>query len=143
MLSKIEVTIAMILLAVFLILFTAWMLFGWFVGESRDIGWMRNWCAGIFVVMAILICLCGGAWLSRRYTQVSYRASVTKLTKLLDERAKEGRMDDVKDAIAHLAENSDEWSTHSADILERMQEVTVALEKTVRTRVAAKPQKAK
>ena len=142
-LSKTEVTRFMILFAVFLILFTAWMLFGWFVGESRDIRWMRNWCAGIFVVMAILICLGGGAWVSRRFTQKSYRESVTKLTRLLDERAKEGRMEDVRDAIAHIAEHPDEWSTHSSDILQRMEEVTQALEKTVRTRVAAKPQKIK
>lgn len=129
----------MILFAVFLVLFTAWMLLGWFFGESRDIAWMRNWCAGIFVVMAVCICLGGGAYFARRMTQTACRASVQQFSRLLHERAKAGRMDDVRDAIEHLAEQPDEFSTHSPDILKRIAEVTEALEKTSVSRVASKP----
>lgn len=135
--------IVIILIAVFLVLFTAWMLLGWMVGESRDIRWMRNWCAGIFVVMAILLCLGGGAWISRKMTQTAYRSSIQKFSRLLNERAGEGRMEDVRDAIQHLAEEPDEWSTHNADILRRIEEVTEALEKTSHRRVADKPRNLK
>lgn len=128
-----------VLIAVFLLLFTAWMLLGWFVGESRDVRWMRNWCAAIFVVMVILVCLGGGAWISRRMTQSSYRESLTNLSRLLNERAGEGRLEDVRDAITHLADEPDEWSTNSPDILKRIDEVTIALQKTARKKVAAKP----
>ena len=128
----------MYLLAVFLVLFTAWMFLGWMIGESRDIRWMRNWCAGIFVVMAILICLGGGAVFARRMTQASCRKSLEQFAKLLEERAEEGRIQDVRDAISHLANRPDEWSSHSPDILTRIDEVTQALEKTSLNRVATK-----
>ena len=127
-----------ILFAVFFLLFAAWMFLGWMIGESRDIRWMRNWCAGIFVVVALVSCLAGGALMARRMTQASCRASVQEFSKLLNERAKQGRMEDVRDAIQHLAEQPDDWSSHSPDILARMTELTQALEKTARPRVAVK-----
>jgi hypothetical protein len=133
-----ESSAVMYLLAVFLLLFTAWMFLGWMTGESRDIRWMRNWCAGIFVVMVILICLGGGAVFSRRSTQASCRASLEQFARLLEERAEEGRIQDVRDAISHLANRPDEWSSHSPDILSRINEVTQALEKTSLNRVATK-----
>lgn len=133
-----ESSAVMYLLAVFLLLFTAWMFLGWMIGESRDIRWMRNWCAGIFVVMAILICLGGGAVFARRSTQASCRASLEQFARLLEERAEEGRIQDVRDAISHLANRPDEWSSHSPDILSRINEVTQALEKTSLNRVATK-----
>ena len=129
----------MILFAVFLTLFTAWMFWGWLVGESRDIRWMRNWCAGTFVVLAIMICLSSGAWLSHRLTEARHRDSVQRLTQQLHHRMNAGRIDDVKDALQHLAEDPGEWSTHSGDILTRMDEVTQALQQTARVRVAVKP----
>ncbi len=128
----------MILLAVFLTLLTAWMLWGWLVGESRDIRWMRNWCSGIFVVLAVMVCLGSAAWISHRITEAGHRDSLRRLTKLLHARINEGRTDDVKDALQHLAEDPDEWSTHSEDILTRLVDVTVALQKTARSRVASK-----
>ena len=128
----------MYLLPVFLFLFTAWMFLGWMIGESRDIRWMRNWCAGIFVVMVVLICLGGGAVFARRATPASCRASLEQFARLLEERAEEGRSQDVRDAIGHLANRPNEWSSHSPDILNRINEVTQALEKTSLNRVATK-----
>lgn len=133
-----EFPAVMYLLAVFFLLFTAWMFLGWMFGESRDIRWMRNWCAGIFVVMSILICLGGGAMFARRITQASCRKSLEQFAKLLEERAEEGRIQDVRDAISHLANKPGEWSSHSPDILTRIEEVTQALEKTSISRVATK-----
>lgn len=127
----------MILFGVFLTLFTAWMFWGWLVGESRDIRWMRNWCAGIFVALAILICLGSGAWFSRRISESRHREALQRVTQLLHERMNQGRIEDVKDALQHLADDPDEWSTHSEDVLIRLSVVTEALQKTARTRVAA------
>jgi hypothetical protein len=128
----------MLLFAVFLILFTSWMLWGWMVGESRDIRWMRNWCAGIFVVLCTLICLAGGAAVSHQITKSACRSQVEQFTKLLNERMKEGRTDDVRDALQHIAEQPDERSTYSQDVVQRMSEVTEALQKTTRSRIASK-----
>jgi hypothetical protein len=128
-----------ILSGVFLVLLTAWMFLGWRIGESRDIRWMRNWCAGIFVITSALICLGGGAVVARRMTQTSHRASVERFSRLLHERASEGRLDDVRDAIHYLAEQPAECSSYSPDILTRVDEVTEALQKTSRTQTAARP----
>lgn len=126
----------MILVAVFLTLFTAWMFWCWMVGESRDIRWMRNWCAGIFVVLAIVICLGSGAWTTHRISESRHRVAVRRLSQLLHDRMGEDRIDDVRDALQHLAEVPDEWSAHNDDILTRLAVVTEALEKTKRTRVS-------
>lgn len=53
---------------------------------------------------------------------------------------KEGRSDDVQDALQHIAEEPDEWSTFSRDPLQRLSDVTEALKKTASSRVAAKPE---
>jgi uncharacterized membrane protein len=129
----------MILIYVLMILFTAWMFWGWMVGESHEIYWMRNWCASIFVGMSVLMCLGGGAKLTRKYYERSQRESIQQLSQLLKERFEQGRIEDVKDAISHIADNPDEWSTHSPDVLQRMADVTAALEKTSHSRVAVKP----
>jgi hypothetical protein len=122
----------MILFAVFLTLATAWIFWGWMVGESREIRWMKRWCATIFVSLAILICLGAGAGISRRMTKTQHSDSVRRLTQLLHERMKEGRTDDVRDALQHLAEDPAEGSSHSPDVLTRLSDVTEALQKTVR-----------
>jgi hypothetical protein len=61
---------------------------------------------------------------------------MTEFSRLLHERMDEGRIEDVRDAIQHLSEEPDEWSTHSPDILKRVDELTEALQKT--SRVAGK-----
>ena len=126
------------LFAIFLLLITGWMFLAWMFGESYDIRWLRNWCAGIFVVMAISICAGGGFYLTYKMLRSSHRQSVQQMAKLLKERLDEGRTSDVRDAIDHLASDPAEGSGSSPDILQRITEVTQALEQTRKSGVATR-----
>ena len=127
-----------LLTAVFFVLLTTWMLWWWLVGESRDIRWMRNWSATAFVIMAAVGCFGAGALLAHRYDQARYRKLTAEFSQLLEERLRANRTQDVRDALSHVNNAPDEWSTFSRDQLQRVSEVTEALRKTSRLSVAAK-----
>lgn len=65
-----------ILPPIFLSLFAGWMLWGWTVGESKNIKWMRIWCAPPFVVTTMLLSLGAGAMVSRTLIRRQARADV-------------------------------------------------------------------
>ncbi len=127
-----------LLLAVFFLLLTSWALWWWLVGESRDIRWMRNWSAAAFVMMAAVACFGAGAMLSHRYDEARYRKLTAEFSRLLEERLESNRTQDVRDALSHVNNLPDEWSSFSRDQLERVREVTDALEKTAQPAVASK-----
>lgn len=126
----------MILAAVFLVLLTGWMLLGWMVGESRDVRWMRQSCAVIFVTMLSLMCLGGGVVFTQHSLESNHRRSVRKFALLLRDRIHQGRIDDVRDALDHLADDPDSRSSDNPDILRRLSDVTEALGKTAHTQIA-------
>lgn len=126
------------LAAIFTLLIAGWMLFAWIIGESYDIRWLRNWCAGIFVTMAIVVCTGGGFYLTYKIVRASHRSSVQQFAVLLKERLDEGRISDVRDAVEHLAVEPSEGSASHPDILQRLAELTEALESTRRERVAVR-----
>ncbi len=106
------------------------MLWWWLVGESRDIRWMRNWFAAFFVVTAALTCFGAGAMLAHRYDEARYRNLVVEFSQLLEERLQSHRIQDVRDALSHVNDEPDEWSSFSRDRLDRIKEVTDALRKS-------------
>jgi hypothetical protein len=126
----------LILIGVFFLLLTCWALLWWTVGESRNIRWLRNYCAIFFVIMAAVICFGAGAGLAHRYDQARYRKLVVEFSQLLEERLASGRTQDVQDALSHVNHEPDEWSSFSRDRLVRMMEVTDALRKTSTKAVA-------
>ena len=128
----------LILSGVFFLLLTSWMLWWWLVGESRDIRWMRNWFATFFVVMAALMCFGAGAYLTHRYDEARYRKLVVEFSQLLEERLAENRTQDVRDALLHVNNEPDEWSSFSRDHLIRVTEVTEALRKSSQHAIAEK-----
>ena len=128
----------LILFAVFSLLLTSWMLWWWLVGESRDIRWMRNWFATFFVVMAAFTCFGAGAIIAHRYDEARYRKLVVAFSELLEERLESNRTQDVRDALSHVNDEPDEWSSFSHDQLIRLKEVTEALRKMSSKAVAGK-----
>jgi len=50
----------MIVIALLLTLFACWSFWGWTVGDSRDIRWIRHWCGAAFVSVLTLIAAGGG-----------------------------------------------------------------------------------
>lgn len=131
-----------LLYAVILVLSAAWVLWFWVVAESRNFRLVQVWCARTFVALAALFCIAAGAWFARRQSEAAHRDHVTKLMVLLHERMQSGQVGDVADALKHVAETPDEWSLHRADILARIDEVTEALEKSSRAKVAVRDEAA-
>ncbi|MFO0428691.1 MAG: hypothetical protein ACK526_19135 [Planctomyces sp.] len=111
---------AMILIAVLIVLFSAWMLWGWFVGENHDITWMRTWCAVIFVVTGLLISTGAGAGVTLALSRSRHRAEVRQFAESLEKLMSEGRVAEAHRQLRKVVERPDEWSDDSNDLLERM-----------------------
>ena len=120
----------LILSVVFFLLLTSWMLWWWLVGESRDIRWMRHWFATFFVITVAIMCFAAGAMIAHRYDEARYRDMIVEFSQLLEDRMENDRIQDVRDALNHVNDEPDEWSSFSHDKLNRMQEVTEALRKS-------------
>lgn len=115
------------LIGTLLVLLTAWLFFGWLVGESADIRWLKHWCSALFVSMAVMLCLGGGAFVTHRITVSAHRKAVQELAYQLDQRLKNGQTADVREAIGFLANPPDERSNHSPDILKRLEQLRTAM----------------
>lgn len=114
------------------------MLWWWLVGESRDIRWMRNWSASIFVILVALSFFGAGVILTRAYEEARYRTLISEFTKLLEERMAANRAQDVRDALSHVNNVPDEWSSFSRDQVDRVREVNEAMKKTSAPAIAKK-----
>lgn len=110
--------------ATLILLFTAWVFYGWIVAESLQIDWLKRLCAGVFILMTVLICLAGGVGLTRRMLLSDQRDTLQELVVQLHERLKDGHEKDVHAAIRFLAEPPSEGS---GDILQRVSTVQTAL----------------
>lgn len=68
--------------------------------------------------------------LAHRYDETRYRNLVVEFSQLLEERLESHRIQDVRDALSHVNDEPDEWSSFSRDRLDRLKEVTEALKKS-------------
>lgn len=109
----------MILIPVFLLLFACWMLWGWMVGESKNIKWLRHWCAPIFVVTVILISAGAGAVVARRLTEAKVRTDVTKLLQTIEHKLTAGQGQDVMLEI-RATDRSDDPDRDAFDLLDHI-----------------------
>ena len=87
---------------IFLALFCAWMLWGWCVGESSNIKWMRLWCAPTFVVTALLLAFGAGAFLGRGLTRRAIRSEVTQIMDAIHHHLTEGDPQVVMDEVSAI-----------------------------------------
>ncbi len=116
------------LAATLLLLFTAWVFYGWIVAESFQIRWLKYYCAGLFIILLILICLGGGIGMTRLFLVSSHRAAIQQLARQLDQRLKDGRESEVHAAIRFLAEPPQEGTDASGDVLQRVSQLQTAME---------------
>ena len=85
----------LLLVPIFICLFTSWMLWGWCVGESKNIKWLRQWCAPTFVVMSGLICLGIGAGAGGFVAKLMVQRDVHELLQNIEQRIDAGRAQDI------------------------------------------------
>ena len=81
---------SMILIPLFLLLLSAWVLWGWVVGECRDIKWLRHWCAPVFVVLIVAFTAGASTVISRALVRREVRADVEELLDNIELRLRTG-----------------------------------------------------
>jgi hypothetical protein len=118
----------MALIAVLILLFSAWMLWGWLVGENREILWMRNWCAISFVISALLISAGTGIGITVAVSRSQHRAEVRAFAEALERQLAAGRADKARQHLQKVIDRPDEWSSDSNDLLERMTAETARMQ---------------
>ena len=109
----------MVLIPIFLLLFAGWVLWGWFVGESKDIRILRHWCAPIFVCTAMLISFGAGAGISIALTKNKIRGDVEDLLATIELRVRTGDADKVISEI-RATDHSDDPDRDAFDLLDHL-----------------------
>lgn len=110
----------MALIPVFLILFAAWMLWGWLVSDVRDIRWMRKWCAIVFVVMAVSMSAGAGVGVTMAILKRQFRQDVREFAVSMKKQTDAGNQKLVTEELQQLIEPTDAFPGQSGDILERL-----------------------
>lgn len=108
-----------ILPPIFLSLFCAWMLWGWCVGESNNVKWMRQWCAPTFVITALLLAFGAGGILGRVLTRRAMRHEVAEIVDSIGKRLRNGDVQFVLQEI-EATDMSDNPDASDFDLLRHL-----------------------
>lgn len=92
----------MLIAGAFLTLFSAWALWGWAVGESRNIKALRKTCGPIFVVTASLIVAGGTIMVTRATLRQQAEQNVRELLTGIHDRLEQGQADLVQRQLQAL-----------------------------------------
>ncbi|MBL8817084.1 MAG: hypothetical protein JNL58_13735 [Planctomyces sp.] len=111
----------MALIPVFLLLFAAWMLWGWLVSDVRDIRWMRKWCAIVFVVMAVLMSAGAGVGITMAVLKRQFRAEVRDFALVVKKQLDSGNQQMISEELQQIIEPTDAFPGQSSDILQRLE----------------------
>ncbi|HIE98977.1 MAG TPA: hypothetical protein EYG03_06195 [Planctomycetes bacterium] len=107
----------MILVPIFIVLFSSWMLWGWTVGESKNIKWLRRSCAPVFVVTVAIMSAGAGAYIARTVTRNAMREDITNLLTTIELRIRTGGTDKVIAELQAL-DHSDDPDADAFDALD-------------------------
>ena len=107
----------MIVIAVFLVLSTGWILWGWIIGEARDIRWMRHWCGTCFVILVATLSAGAGTMLARTMDRGALRESVLQVLQEIADRIEAGEPSRVVNEIRRL-DHRDDSDAH--DLLDEL-----------------------
>ncbi|MCP4174808.1 MAG: hypothetical protein GY758_29015 [Fuerstiella sp.] len=121
----------MILIPIFLALFAGWMLWGWTVGESRNVKWLRCCCAPVFVMTVMVISAGAGAKISRVIIRNSVREDIAKLLTAIEMQLQTGSADKVITEIRAL-NHSDDPDADAFDMLDDVAQMTANLSRESR-----------
>ena len=95
------------------------MLWGWIVGESKNIKWLRKWCAPTFVVTAVLIAGGAGAGISRALTLKQVEGDVAQLLENIELRVRTGGSQRVVEEIRSI-DHSEDPDAEAFDLLSHL-----------------------
>lgn len=116
-----------VLAGILLLLLTGWSFYAWIAAESLQITWPRRLFAITSVILLAVVCFGGTFFLTRRSMQGDSRRQIQQLSEVLNSGLRDGRTADVHEAIRVLAEGPVDQNGWSQDILQRAEQIRVAL----------------
>jgi len=102
-----------------LILFAGLMLWGWIEGESKNIRWLRHWCAPLFVMTAMLISAGAGAGAALAISRGAITADVAQLLQRIEEKISAGQSHEVVKEI-RATDHTDDPDRDAFDLLKHL-----------------------
>lgn len=129
-----------IVAAAILLLMTCWSFWGWTVGDSRNIKWIRHWCGGIFVILVAVLSTASGYTAARNLERSAARTSASEALQVVADRIESGEARKVLHEIRRL-DHSDDPDRDAYDLLLELPEFVERLQTSSRT-VAAEPPEA-
>jgi hypothetical protein len=127
-----QFTSSMIVVALLLVLFTCWSLWGLSVGESCNIRWIRHWCGAIFVIMVGLLSAGSGFLVARVMERSSARENTFEALQAIADRVEAGDHDAVIRSIRAL-DHRDDPDADAYDLLDELPEFASQMHQDLRT----------
>ena len=116
----------MILVPILLILFSCWSLWGWTVGDTKDIRWIRHFCGSAFVLSVALIAGGGGFMAARSMERSTARDKASDVLQAIADRIEAGGQQQVVRDIRKLDHRGDP-DEDAYDLLDELPELTAKL----------------
>jgi hypothetical protein len=129
----------MVLIPIFMILFAGWMLWGWCVGEARNIRWLIRWCAPTFVILVAIISAGAAAGVSRALTKQAARRDISRLLDAIDSQLAAGNLQHVQRQLDKRDPGDDpdadafDLLEHLAEMSDQIEQVQIAAEQPTQT----------
>jgi hypothetical protein len=115
-----------IVTAAILLLMTCWSFWGWTVGDSRNIKWIRHWCGGTFVILVAVLATAGGFFVARKMERSAARAAAKEVLQLVADRIEDGDSRLVLREIRRL-DHADDPDRDAYDVLQELPELASRL----------------
>ena len=116
----------MILGPILLILFSCWSFWGWTVGDTKDIRWIRHLCGSAFVLSIVLIAGGGGFIAARSIERSAARDKTSSALQAIVARIESGGKQQVVREIKKLDHGGDP-DEDFYDLLDELPELTAKL----------------
>ncbi len=116
----------MILVPILLILFSCWSFWGWTVGDTKDIRWIRHLCGSAFVLSTVLIAGGGGFMTARSMERSAARDKASAVLQAIAGRIESDGQQQVVREIRKLDHRGDP-DEDFYDLLDELPELTAKL----------------
>lgn len=111
-----------IVAAAILLLLTCWSFWGWTVGDSRNIKWIRHWCGGTFVILVAVLATASGFIVARKMERSAARKSASEALHIVADRIEGGDARLVLQEIRRL-DHTDDPDRDAYDLLTELPEL--------------------
>ena len=124
-----------ILPPIFMTLFAGWMLWGWCVGESKKIPWMRHWCAPLFVITTMLLSFGTGGFVARKISRENARTEIRKVLTAIEQNLERGNTNLVLQELREL-DQTDNPDASEFELLSHLPKMSSSLHYEDRVSIA-------